>query len=84
VRQRSSHRLVAYRAETELLAHEWEVPPGKLATATRIAHVPPSDPEAVGNYRLSEVQARDLAGVLGLDLPPDRLLYYLEPACEDD
>jgi len=73
------HRLVGYDAATERIAFQRDIPRGKLPIVKHLARVAQTDPDAVGAYPLSTAQARDVAGILGIDLPREHLCFFLEP-----
>lgn len=72
------HRLVGYDRKTQSIAFEKDIPRDRLGTVKKIANVPPTDPDAVHDYELTTMQARDLAGYLGAAIDADRLQFFLE------
>jgi hypothetical protein len=73
------HRLVGYDPVTDRVAYSHDIPTEKLAFAKAVAHVAPTDPDAIGCYPLSDPEARDIAGTLNIALP-QAFRYFLEPA----
>jgi hypothetical protein len=54
-----------------------------LSFVKRVAHVPSSDPDALGAYPLDGRQARDIAGAIGVQIDAHRYDFFLEPFAED-
>jgi hypothetical protein len=73
------HRLVGYDPITERVAFQHDIADSKLGIVKRIARVSQTDPDAVGAYPLSKAELRDLAGILGIKLPREKMDFFLEP-----
>ena len=56
-----------------------DAPLQNISFAKTIAHVGPGDPDAIASYPLPKMSARDLAGVLHVELPARDLDFFLEP-----
>ena len=78
MKQNIIHKLVGYHAKTGRMVYEHDVPQGVLRLVKDIANVARDDPDAIGSYRLSPRQAREIASVLNLELPQE-LSFSLEP-----
>jgi hypothetical protein len=76
--------IVGYDRQTERLAVEHPVPPAAVTAAMLIANVPPTDPDLIGAYPLTEEQARQIAEVANISIEPAQFDYFLEahaPEC---
>lgn len=77
-----AHKIVAYDRLTELVASEHDVPAQKFDIVRQVAGVAPSDPEAIGNYRLSPPAAEEIGRIIGAPADTKRFDFYLEPAAD--
>jgi hypothetical protein len=64
------------------MAVKYDVPERTLAWAKKAAHVPETDPDAIGSYELPPEIVRDIAGSIGVHLPSSGLHWFLEPFAE--
>ena len=73
------HRLVGYDRNSDRVAFEKYIPPAELMAAMQISNVPFDDPDAIFDYALNPMQARDIAGLLHVIIAhPDNLHFVLE------
>jgi len=70
-------RVIGFDRSTERYADEVVVQRHLWDDARRIAAVPATDPDLMGSYPLDEMQARQIAAVIGVRLNP-RLDWFLE------
>ena len=56
-----------------------EVPAARFAAVKQFAGIPADDPDAVGDWPLSDAAARRVASLLGKALDLERLEFCLEP-----
>lgn len=73
------HRLVGYDRRTDRMKARCDIPPDLLAEAKRIAGVGSEDPGAAWSYPLSAAQAQAIAQLIGTEIDPSRLEFFLEP-----
>ena len=73
------HRLVGYDRRSDRMRARRDIPPDLFAEAKRIAGVAPDDPDAAWSYPLSEAQAQAIAQLIGTEIDPSRLEFFLEP-----
>jgi hypothetical protein len=66
-----------------MLEFEHRIPNRIFGRLKQVVSIPPSDPDAVGAYPLSEAQVERFAQLLGLHLPSS-FTYFLEPAYEGE
>jgi hypothetical protein len=72
------YRVVTYGRSDEKMRGSLVIPNGAVAWAKQVAGVRPED-DGLGEYLLSEEQARSLAQYLGFKPEPEHFYYYLEP-----
>ena len=73
-----THRLVGYDPGTGQVAAEYPIPPRRLDFARQVAGVGEDDPQAVLCYRLDPGPARDIAEAIGVEIDPERLIFFFE------
>jgi hypothetical protein len=73
------HRLVGYDRRTDRMKTRSDIPPDLLAETKRIAGVGSEDPDAAWSYPLSAAQARAVAQLIGTEIDPSGLEFFLEP-----
>jgi len=73
------HRLVGYDRRSDRMKARCDIPPDRIAEAKRIAGVAPDDPGAAGSYPLSATQVQAIAQLIGAEINPDHLEFFLEP-----
>jgi hypothetical protein len=73
------HCLVGYDRCTDRMKARCDIPPELLAEAKRIAGVGSEDPDAAWSYPLSAAQARAIAQLIGPEIDPSGLEFFLEP-----
>ena len=76
------HRLEGYDCRTDRMKTRCDIPPDRLAEAKRIAGLASDDPDAASSYPLSAAQARAVAQLIGTEIDPARLEFFLEPFTE--
>ena len=72
------HKFVGYETDTDRMVVSYVVPIGRLGRAKEIAGVTPDDPDAFMSYLLDLGQASAIADLAGVELPKERLEYFLE------
>ena len=73
------HRLVGYDRSSDWMKMRCDIPPDLIAEAKRIAGVAPDDPNAAWSYPLSARKAHAIAKLIGAEIYPDQLEFFLEP-----
>lgn len=73
------HQIVGYDA-SDRISFQRDIPIGCMSAVKLVAHIPRSDPDALGAYPLSRAQASTIANVLHTSLPKG-VTFFLQP-CE--
>jgi hypothetical protein len=73
------HRLVGYDRRTDRMKTRCDIPPDLLAEAKRIVGVAADDPDAAWSYPLSATKARAVAQLIGAEIDPRGVEFFLEP-----
>ena len=60
---KAAHRLVGYDRQTELERFELPIPERALGQVRTIVRFDDDDPEAVGSYELTDIQAHQIANM---------------------
>ena len=74
------HVLLGFDRRTEFLEERHPIPDAVLPQIIALAGTPASDPEAIGEYLLSDDAARAAGAILGVTLDLDRCTYDLSPS----
>jgi hypothetical protein len=79
------HYLTAYDSETDnFLAFLFSVPSAFMRRVREIAHVAPTDVDAVGSYPLSVDEAHAIAKLLDKQIEIDKkAVFFLEPVSSE-
>jgi hypothetical protein len=73
------HRLVGYDRRSDRMKARCDIPSDRIAEAKRIAGVALDDPGAAWSYPLSATQVQAIAQLIGAEIDPDHLEFFLEP-----
>lgn len=73
------YRLVGYNKQTEFLETSFDIPSSEVTRAKHIAGITTDGDTQIGDWELSERQARDIAQAIGRSAMPDHYDYFLEP-----
>jgi hypothetical protein len=77
------HRITGYEKRSERLEIEHDVPPERLSDLMKLAHVPSTDVDALGSYRLEPEAVRKAANQLHVILNTEAYDWFLEPFSAD-
>jgi len=73
------YRLVGYDRTSEFLEERHDIPQSKAVAAKRAAGIALANDELMGDWPLSDAQARAIAALINSSIDLDDREYFLEP-----
>ena len=77
-----TYRMVGFDKRTDELRRVYNLDNATLAHAKRIARVPKTDPDLIGDYELNLVRARTILSELGKNVKAERYRWFLQSVAD--